>query len=1055
MSNMTFSLFALLIIGGSAFLAPKTSKGTKKAGFHCYEGSGESAGDPMLCKGEGEDTCVIRWKASGGGDISRYCTTAATCPNTGGFTEVVSGESYIVRCCQGDSCNAGKPTSLSAGLYWIKGDGKYATLTKDGLKMEDFGMGPQTFQVTPGDALKGEHSITAIGGTSDIKYIVTSVGEGEYDIQYSPVAGAPAVKLYKLKSGAFGIVKTTDWEVASFELACPSESVKPVTASDPESCKMACLADSGCAVEQKFEWTGTECKLLIKPCTETEKGDATLVTYKSKCAGVTCSALSTCHRAGVCSLETGQCSNPILNDGSGCDDGDETTMHDVCTAGQCAGINLCAGKETCPITAMEAECHVPGTCDYATGACGVVPKAGGTPCNDNNPLTVSDVCNAGICAGTDLCAAKECPAPHQCSMAGVCNHLDGKCEYQFKANGAPCDDGEAKTIDDVCTAGVCAGRSRCADVECQPPASACYKQGTCDEMTGECVYDFQPSAHACDDGSDLTVDDKCDGAGSCFGTNKCLLLSCPVADASKCEASYQCDHSKGECFLTKAEDGASCDDEDPKTSEDKCQLGKCEGVDKCATMTCEPTNQCHTVACELGTCIQTKKDKDTVCDDGDENTEEDLCGEFAVCAGKPKVVPPAPVVQLEESVPEPVIQAIETNAQDAVAAGEEIFEDAASTENAAKADESAQAEVVTEAKAEEEVIQEEVAAVEAQVNEANDALAEAKVVESAAESTPPAAAPADLVPADPVPAPEEAAAAVEEQEADVAELKEELVELKKEETTAEQKVLTETQALEPLVEAASDAETAVQESAPEAPVAAAATGAAEAVVDVAVSEATQTEATKAVEKEVEKVAEPAAEEVAKSPEVEATVDDVIVQESQEAVQAALPQVAAAVTTHAVKEAEKVVTEEEEAPKDEPPPAPQPEEELAMTAAAEAVINDEVFEPAAATVEEEVSKEVEPKVDDMVKKDAEESIVDEVPAQADPVVQEVTESVAAPAAEPAAEEVAVEAAVPPVEAEAVAQAQEESADAVSDTVEDAVATQPTIVDPPPPDRKSVV
>jgi hypothetical protein len=289
--SMKFSLFAILIVSSSAFLAPLKSKNAKKKGFSCYTGSGESPGEsPTECTGEGEDTCIIRWKASGAGDISRYCTTAATCPQSGGFEEVVSGEKYIVRCCTGDGCNAGKPVSLPAGLYWIKGDGKYATMAVPSLKMEDFNPGaPETqrFQITPGDALKGDHTITVEGApVSDTatKYIITSVGEGAYSVVYYPVPGAAALPFFDLKSGSFSLIKTIggDWKVANFEKKCPSDSVKSVAASGPDACLTACLADPLCAVQQVFEWNGAECKLLVKPCGKTETGDDTLVTYSSK-----------------------------------------------------------------------------------------------------------------------------------------------------------------------------------------------------------------------------------------------------------------------------------------------------------------------------------------------------------------------------------------------------------------------------------------------------------------------------------------------------------------------------------------------------------------------------------------------------------------------------------------------------------------------------------------------------------------------------------------------------------------------------------------------------
>merc|ERR1719156_448074 len=260
-------------------------------------------------------------------------------------------------------------------------------------------------------------------------------------------------------------------------------------------------------------------------------------------------------------MDTGVCTNPPMADNSGCDDEDPQTVGDKCMSGTCSGVNLCAGQ-TCAIDAETAKCHLPGTCDFLTGQCTPVPKPGGTSCSDGNPLTVGDVCNAGVCAGTNLCLGKTCPPPpSDCHMEGVCQHADGSCEYDLKPTNTECDDGNEKTKDDKCMAGICTGIAKCANVECATP-SACHQQGVCNEYTGQCMPQFQPSTHRCDDGSDLTVEDKCDGAGQCIGINKCLLVSCQVADPNKCEGEYVCNHLNGECEVMHLEDGTDCNDGD-------------------------------------------------------------------------------------------------------------------------------------------------------------------------------------------------------------------------------------------------------------------------------------------------------------------------------------------------------------------------------------------------------------------------------------------------------------------------------------------------------------
>src|SRR5439155_22767925 len=52
---------------------------------------------------------------------------------------------------------------------------------------------------------------------------------------------------------------------------------------------------------------------------------------------VVCTALDQCHDAGTCDTGTGLCSDPAKDDGTPCDDSDESTLNDACTSGVCEG----------------------------------------------------------------------------------------------------------------------------------------------------------------------------------------------------------------------------------------------------------------------------------------------------------------------------------------------------------------------------------------------------------------------------------------------------------------------------------------------------------------------------------------------------------------------------------------------------------------------------------------------------------------------------------------------------------------------------------------------
>jgi hypothetical protein len=161
-----------------------------------------------------------------------------------------------------------------------------------------------------------------------------------------------------------------------------------------------------------------------------------------------------------------------------------------------------------------------------------------TACDDGNPCTENDQCNAsGECLGvpkncddTDLCTIDTCAA-------------DGICSYAPAAVGSSCDDGNGCTENDVCSAdGVCAGTdNKCDDnVSCtldscdngacvhDPALCACTEDVDCDDgidcsadacLDGQCVASkngcpCEPGQDAtCDDGN-LCTDDICVGGAN-------------------------------------------------------------------------------------------------------------------------------------------------------------------------------------------------------------------------------------------------------------------------------------------------------------------------------------------------------------------------------------------------------------------------------------------------------------------------------------------------------------------------------------------------------------
>jgi MYXO-CTERM domain-containing protein len=133
-----------------------------------------------------------------------------------------------------------------------------------------------------------------------------------------------------------------------------------------------------------------------------------------------------------------------VSDGTTCDDGNASTKNDVCTAGACGGVGLCSDV-TC--TALD-QCHVTGTCDPATGKCSDPNKADGAACDDGNASTKNDVCTAGSCGGVGLCSDVTCKALDECHDVGTCDPTDGTCSNPAKPDGKACTGG-------TCQGGTC------------------------------------------------------------------------------------------------------------------------------------------------------------------------------------------------------------------------------------------------------------------------------------------------------------------------------------------------------------------------------------------------------------------------------------------------------------------------------------------------------------------------------------------------------------------------------------------------------------------------
>jgi hypothetical protein len=165
-----------------------------------------------------------------------------------------------------------------------------------------------------------------------------------------------------------------------------------------------------------------------------------------------------------------------------------------------------------------------------SGGCNPTYNPMTTACNkDSNGCTVGDHCNTtGTCVAGP---AKVCTPPNtQCyEAAGSCTAPSGDCSFTMKSGA--CDDGNACTYNDTCSAGTCAGvagRSCAASAEC-PIAGTCNGNGGCTppadrDTKGNCAG--KHTGDACSTCNPCLQGQTCNAAGDCVGA--------PVSDNTSC-----------------------------------------------------------------------------------------------------------------------------------------------------------------------------------------------------------------------------------------------------------------------------------------------------------------------------------------------------------------------------------------------------------------------------------------------------------------------------------------------------------------------------------------
>lgn len=267
-------------------------------------------------------------------------------------------------------------------------------------------------------------------------------------------------------------------------------------------------------------------------------------------AAVVCDDLDPC-TADACEPATGRCLTPPAADGTPCNDLDACTQTDACAGGTCVG--------TDPVVCDDGDPCTADACIPATGTCSFPPEEDGVPCDDGDACTTVDVCESGLCTGTQ---PVDCDDGETCT-ADVCAPATGACTHPPVADSTPCDDGDACTRTDTCQSGACVGAD---PIPCDD-GLACTSDACVD---GVCTF---------------TADDARCASGECFG--------------ARCEpGAAGADPTTG-CVPVPIREGEVCTDDGASCTDDRCAMGlcihmavpeRCTADDPCAMAECLPAD---------------------------------------------------------------------------------------------------------------------------------------------------------------------------------------------------------------------------------------------------------------------------------------------------------------------------------------------------------------------------------------------------------------------------------------------------------------------------------
>ncbi len=369
-----------------------TGQGTCLVGLKCVTGVCCDDAGPECCSNAADcsgglacdtavsscvATCNDYDNASCADPAADYCFANACVPKRAdGQVCADNGACLSAYCVEGVCCNSACAGTCASCVGTLTGqvDGTCATI---GIGLQD--NAPASLCTAAGAGCSGNNCACDGALPGNCKLGVGQICSADADCA-TPVCECADTQcaIRKCAAGRCGLCEYT-----ATGSTCLTGMGAPGPVDDPEDCTGAdscyggfCQLDDGQICVTDGVCGGGQC----------ECADAT-------CIGTVC-ATAAC---GICEYTTtGASCDGDLTTGTACDDADACTTTDTCDAG------VCVGSVPVACNTPPGQCYLSsGLCDSVDGSCSYGVKAAGTSCDDGDPTTIDDVCDgAGACAGS-------------------------------------------------------------------------------------------------------------------------------------------------------------------------------------------------------------------------------------------------------------------------------------------------------------------------------------------------------------------------------------------------------------------------------------------------------------------------------------------------------------------------------------------------------------------------------------------------------------------------------------------------------------------------------